>query len=127
MSVHGQGGIKMSANLIALLTLVGALCFGIVVGWVTYRTLRRTPTSGLSDIATVIGALGGATVTALFSQGTGAFGAYCIGLIIGFFGYLKFAAEKNAPDWMGSEGVGNPGRSSGTTSRTPHDPPEPNH
>jgi len=117
----------MPANFIGWLSLVGAFCFGIVVGWVTYRTLRRTPTSGLSDIATVIGALGGATVTALFSQGTGAFGAYCIGLIIGFFGYLKVAAEKNAPDWMGSERTSSCGGTDGTTVRPKHDAPVPNH
>ena len=38
----------------------GALCFGLVIGWVTYRTLRRKEGSNaLSDIATVIGAVGG--------------------------------------------------------------------
>jgi NhaP-type Na+/H+ or K+/H+ antiporter len=93
----------MPANFIGWLSLVGAFCFGIVVGWVTYRTLRRSPTTGLSDIATVIGAIGGATVAALFNQGTGAFGTYCIGLLIGFFGYLIVAAQKDAPDWMGTE------------------------
>jgi len=70
------------------LPLVGALAFGIVIGWVTYRTLRRrTDTVGLSDIATVIGAVGGAAVTALFDTDD-LFGAYCIGLFIGFFVYL---------------------------------------
>ncbi len=66
----------------------GALCFGLVVGWVTYRTLRRTQPTGLSDISTVVGAVGGAAVISLFPQETGAFGAYCVGLAVGFFGYL---------------------------------------
>lgn len=101
----------MPANFVGWLSLVGAFCFGIVIGWVTYRTLRRSPTTGLSDIATVIGAVGGATVTALFSHETGDFGAYCIGLIIGFFAYLVIATRKNAPDWMGSEPHGSPGAS----------------
>jgi O-antigen/teichoic acid export membrane protein len=70
------------------LPLVGALAFGIVIGWVTYRTLRRrTDTVGLSDIATVIGAVGGAAVTTLFDTDD-LFGAYCIGLFVGFFVYL---------------------------------------
>jgi hypothetical protein len=70
------------------LPLVGALAFGIVIGWVTYRTLRRrTDAVGLSDIATVIGAVGGAAVTTLFDTDD-LFGAYCIGLFIGFFVYL---------------------------------------
>jgi hypothetical protein len=66
----------------------GAFCFGLVVGWVTYRTLRRTKTNGLSDISSVIGAIGGAAVVSLFPEETNAFGAYSIGLAIGFFAYL---------------------------------------
>jgi uncharacterized membrane protein YeaQ/YmgE (transglycosylase-associated protein family) len=67
--------------------VIGALCFGFVIGWVTYRTLRRTgETVALSNIATVIGAVGGATVTALFTKEL--FAWYCIGLTVGFFLYL---------------------------------------
>jgi NhaP-type Na+/H+ or K+/H+ antiporter len=77
----------------------GALCFGLVVGWVTYRTLRRTKQeSNLADIATVIGSVGGAAVTSLFKSGA-LFAAYCIGLAIGFFGYFAIALifpEKDA-------------------------------
>jgi uncharacterized membrane protein YeaQ/YmgE (transglycosylase-associated protein family) len=70
---------------------IGALCFGLVIGWVAYRTLRRTKEeSTLADITTVIGAVGGAAVTALFKVGA-LFGMYCIGLAIGFFAYLVIA------------------------------------
>ena len=101
----------MPENFLAWLSLIGALCFGIVMGWITYRTLRRSQTTGLSDIATVLGAVAGATVTALFRQETGDFGAYCIGLAIGFFSYLIVAVKPNAPDWLGSEPQGSPGKS----------------
>ena len=38
---------------------LGALCFGWVIGWVTYRTLRRREGgAGISDIGAVIGAVG---------------------------------------------------------------------
>lgn len=68
----------------------GAAVFGVVVGWVTYRTLRRSTESvALSDIATVIGAVGGAAVTSLFADDL--FGYYCIGLGVGFFVYLIVA------------------------------------
>lgn len=71
-----------------ILAGVGAVCFGLVVGWVTYRTLaRRTDGVALSDIATVIGAIGGAAVVALFNDKQ-QFGLYSIGLAVGFFGYL---------------------------------------
>lgn len=67
---------------------VGALCFGIVIGWVTYRTLRRAgETVALSNIATVIGAVGGAAVTGLFDSKE-LFAVYSIGLFFGFFLYL---------------------------------------
>ena len=70
---------------------IGALCFGLVIGWITYRTLRRRAEAvALSDIAAVIGAVGGAAVTGLFKSET-LFGAYCIGLAIGFFLYLVIA------------------------------------
>jgi uncharacterized membrane protein YeaQ/YmgE (transglycosylase-associated protein family) len=70
--------------------IAGAICFGIVIGWITYRTLRRKDGTGLSDIAGVIGAVGGAAITGLFATKE-AFGAYCIGLAIGFFAYLIVA------------------------------------
>jgi hypothetical protein len=66
----------------------GAAVFGLVIGWVTYRTLRRSrETVALSDIATVVGAVGGAAVTTLFDNER-LFGWYSIGLGVGFFLYL---------------------------------------
>jgi hypothetical protein len=89
---------------------IGALCFGIVIGWICYRTLRRTQASGLSDIATVIGAIGGAAITGLFRHDTGEFSYYCIGLLIGFFAYLIIAVllagqagRQSVGDWLGTE------------------------
>ena len=89
----------------------GALCFGLVIGWVTYRTLRRTSKSGLSDIASVFGAIGGAAVTKLFPADSGSFPSYCVGLAIGFFLYLltamivASASGKGATvnEWLGTE------------------------
>ncbi len=84
------------------LELAGAVCFGMVVGFVTYRTLRRShETVSLSNIATVVGAVGGAAVTAMFDDGQ-MFGAYCIGLAVGFFFYL-ILAETVLDDstWLG--------------------------
>lgn len=95
-----------------IVNALGALAFGIVMGWITYRTLRNSKVNGVPDIAAVIGAVGGAAVTVLFPLGTIAFGAYCIGLAIGFFSYLRNAmnlAEKygskkdKAIEWLGSD------------------------
>jgi len=84
---------------------VGAAAFGVVIGWVTYRTLRRTTDKvGLSDLATVIGAVGGGAVTQLFDDDA-VFGWYAVGLAVGFFGYLVLAllieGKKSASGWMG--------------------------
>lgn len=81
---------------------VGAVLFGLVIGWVTYRTLRRSnETVAISDLAAVVGAVGGAAVTGLFEDGA-LFAWYSIGLAIGFFGYLVLAitALKDV-DWLG--------------------------
>jgi uncharacterized membrane protein YeaQ/YmgE (transglycosylase-associated protein family) len=87
------------------ITIVGAFCFGIVIGWVTYRTLRRRADGvQLSDIAAVIGAVGGGWITAQFSTPE-LFAWYCIGLFIGFFGYLIFAVTPAFKDvgWLGRD------------------------
>jgi uncharacterized membrane protein YeaQ/YmgE (transglycosylase-associated protein family) len=84
--------------------IIGALCFGIVVGWITYRTLRRRgETVALSDIASVIGAVGGGWVATQFST-PDVFAWYCIGLFVGFFAYLLFAATYfKDVGWLGSD------------------------
>jgi hypothetical protein len=84
--------------------IAGAICFGLVIGWVTYRTLRRnTGSVQVSDIASVIGAVGGAAVTTVFAD-PNLFGGYCIGLTVGFFGYfiagLFVKGEESADKWM---------------------------
>jgi hypothetical protein len=66
---------------------VGAICFGVVIGWITYRTLRRSDTTSVSDLAGVVGAVGGAAVLAIFNRGD-SFAWYAIGLAGGFFLYL---------------------------------------
>lgn len=83
---------------------IGALCFGLVIGWVTYRTLRkRKETVALSDLATVIGAVGGAAVTGLF-ESESLFAAYSIGLAIGFFLYLIVAVTVlKDTAWLGGD------------------------
>jgi uncharacterized membrane protein YeaQ/YmgE (transglycosylase-associated protein family) len=88
---------------------LGPGCFGLVVGWVCYRTLRRkTDGAGLGDIAGVIGAIGGTTVVAIFKND--AFNIYCVGLAIGFFAYFivgviidksnKTSATAGVGTWM---------------------------
>lgn len=68
---------------------IGAIAFGLVVGWITYRTLRRREGGAqISDLSAVIAAIGGGAVTAIPFNDPDVFGAYAIGLAVGFFGYL---------------------------------------
>jgi hypothetical protein len=68
----------------------GAFGFGMVLGWFLYFVNRyRRGDVGLGDLTTVIGAVGGAAITALFGVGgTGLFGGYGLGLATGFFLYF---------------------------------------
>jgi zinc transporter ZupT len=76
------------------------------MGWITYRTLRRKEgAAALSDLSTVIGAIGGAAITALFKTAE-LFGWYCIGLAAGFFLYFIIAglfikSDAAVSAWMG--------------------------
>jgi hypothetical protein len=88
------------------LELCGAICFGVVVGWICYRTLRRsTNPTKLSDLTTIVGVIGGGAVTALFKT-TDLFAGYSIGLAIGFFLYLIVGLlfdGKKTSGWMFSD------------------------
>lgn len=69
--------------------LIGAGAFGAVVGWYVYYINRwRKDDVQLSDIVTLVGAIGGAAVLALFPAKSDLFGAYGIGLASGFFVYF---------------------------------------
>jgi hypothetical protein len=68
----------------------GAFGFGLVIGWFLYFVNRyRKDDVTFGDLTTIIGAVGGAAVTALFGQASAdLFGAYGIGLATGFFLYF---------------------------------------
>jgi hypothetical protein len=69
--------------------LWGAGSFGFLIGWYVYYINRyRKADVQLTDLVTLIGIIGGAAITALFKVGTPLFGAYGIGLGIGFFAYF---------------------------------------
>jgi len=71
------------------LQLWGAGAFGFLIGWYVYYINRhRKDNVQLSDLATVLGVLGGGAVLALFPAKSDLFGAYGIGLAAGFFAYF---------------------------------------
>jgi hypothetical protein len=82
--------VEQTASLIQLL---GSGAFGAIIGWYVYYVNRyRKGDVQLGDLVTVVGVLGGASVLALFPARTDLFGAYGIGLFVGFFTYLLVLA-----------------------------------
>jgi hypothetical protein len=91
----------------AAIQLLGAAAFGMLIGWYVYYINRyRKDDAQLSDVATLVGVIGGATVLSLFDAKTALFGAYGIGLAIGFFGYfvvlfvLVGKSQRYDTDWF---------------------------
>lgn len=89
------------------LQLFGAASFGLLIGWYVYYINRyRKSDVQLGDLVTVMGVIGGSAVLALFPAGTNLFGAYGIGLAVGFFGYfvslifLVAKSENFDSDWF---------------------------
>ena len=69
--------------------LYGAGAFGAVIGWYVYYINRhRRDDVTATDLVTLIGIIGGTAVLALFPAHSDLFGAYGVGLAIGFFGYF---------------------------------------
>lgn len=118
------------------LQVAGAFGFGMLIGWYVYYINRhRKNEVQLGDLVTLIGAIGGSAVLALFEAKTDLFGAYGLGLACGFFLYFfmllgfvrrssnfttdwfldgrrkKPAADEFIPDQAGPmvEGMGAPG------------------
>jgi Ca2+/H+ antiporter len=71
----------------------GSIGFGMVIGWITYYTMRKnTKERTLADLTVIITALIGPAVMAVFPAPVAEtkqtmFGYYGIGLAIGFFLY----------------------------------------
>ena len=71
-----------------LVISIGAVCFGLTVGFITYRTLVFKEGSDIGDIAAVVGAVGGGVVMVWFDQSVNdSFAWYSMGLLLGMVLY----------------------------------------
>lgn len=75
--------------------IIGVCCFGVLIGYITHRTLVRTKEAALGDLSTVIGAVGGGGVTAIVAPGSDLFGAYAIALLAGYVVYGSLFVRAN--------------------------------
>jgi hypothetical protein len=105
---------------------VGALCFGVALGYITYRTLVRTAEkTAISDLAAVVAAVGGGIVTGLFDPDTTLFGWYAVGLLAGMAVFFLLYLLLNGADALGhfmgtpprQRGDGTPGVAEGVAPR----------
>jgi hypothetical protein len=72
-----------------VLQIVGAFGFGMLLGWYLYYINRhRKEEIKFSDLVSLVSVLGGGAILTLFPAKSDLFGAYGIGLAIGFFGYF---------------------------------------
>ncbi|GAA3698423.1 hypothetical protein GCM10022204_13450 [Microlunatus aurantiacus] len=88
---------------------IGAVCFGIAIGFIAYRTLVRKDSAAITDISAVVGAVGGGAVTVWFDPSTGdTFGWYSIGLLIGmaiyYVQFLVLNGKREAATRLGGAG-----------------------
>lgn len=69
--------------------MLGAGLFGAVLGWQLYAIGRYSADGrSLKDLGTIVGGIGGAAILNLFPAQSDLFGAYGIGLAVGFFAYF---------------------------------------
>lgn len=67
---------------------LGAILFGLIVGWIAYWILRlRAGASMFAELIVFVGVVGGAAAVGLIKSDV-VFGWYAIGLVLGFFGYF---------------------------------------
>lgn len=67
---------------------LGALCFGVLVGWMAARILRqKAGAPWLQNLSALAGIIVGAAVLALFRDAV-PFGWYAVGLLLGFFAFI---------------------------------------
>jgi hypothetical protein len=70
--------------------MLGAGGFGALIGWYVYYVVRhRTDNVTIGDIGALVSVIGGGAVLTLFPAEGDLFGAYGVGLFLGFFGYFS--------------------------------------
>ena len=78
-----------------ILHTIGAACFGFVIGWVLRFILAFAKEITVGSLSTIVSAVGGGAVTALFDRTGGMFSCYSIGLAVGFLSHVLLLDVNN--------------------------------
>jgi hypothetical protein len=78
------------ASSITSVSIAGAACFGLVVGWMAQRVFEVQRTPNVSWLVSMISVIGGGAVTSLFGSRTVMFSGYAVGLACAFFAATLF-------------------------------------
>jgi len=82
-----------------VVTLVGVLAFGAVVGWLAHHTFHKTATPDAKwlggMVGGMLGVIAGGALTSLLEPREWLFGTYCVGLALAFF--IRAAALRQHP------------------------------
>lgn len=109
-----------------VLAQAGACCFGVAIGYITYRTLvRSTDRTAVSDLAAVIGAVGGGVITGVFPAGSALFAWYSIGLLLGMAVFFAVFGKLNGRKKLAAMMAGDPDVVSGRSARSEPDRTDP--
>jgi hypothetical protein len=92
-------------NVLMVIVGLGALCFGLLVGWIVSRILRQQAgLPWLQNLIALAGIIIGAAVLALFRD-AGLFGWYAVGLLLGFLVFLALGVvlygKQELQSWRG--------------------------
>jgi hypothetical protein len=78
--------------------IFGAFIFGLVIGYITYRTLIHAKRTAIGEISGVIAVIGGGVITAEFISDIGAFTGYAVGLAVSIPIFMVYKWRSHARD-----------------------------
>jgi hypothetical protein len=68
--------------------IAGCVCFGTVIGWVLRYVLVFSKEVTIASMSSIVSAVGGGAITALFDAKGEMFSFYSIGLALGYFTHV---------------------------------------
>jgi hypothetical protein len=94
--------------------IIGCICFGTVIGWVLRYVLLFSKEITIASMSSIVSAVGGGAITALFDSKGEMFSYYSIGLALGYFTHVLLLDVDASGKIMYRWGSGNAGDAKAT-------------